>query len=151
MYRPTASPFASRLARGISFGVLSLLVTVALGCGGSKGSKDSVSGKVTTGGQPVSGEIVFTFADGKTLSSPIGEGGKYSIPGAPKGEAKVSVKGMGGIAGPAKGMPDGPKGVDMPAAGGGGVPPPGKYAKADNGLTYTVKGGDETKDFDLTP
>ena len=91
MYSPSASPIASRLARGISLGVLSLLVTIALGCGGSKGSKDSVSGKVTTGGQPVSGTIEFTFADGKTLASPIGEGGKYSILGATKEIGRAHV------------------------------------------------------------
>jgi len=47
------------------------LTAIALGgCGGSKGSKDGISGKVTSGGQAVSGEIVFTFSEARNSVLP---------------------------------------------------------------------------------
>lgn len=150
MYSPSAF---SLLSRRLALCSLALAVAVAVGCGGSKGSKDSVSGKVTSNNQPVSGLIEFTFSDGKMLASPLAPDGGYSIPAPPKGDAKVAVKGLGAPPGPGiKAGAEMPKGVDMPGGVGGGVQPPAKYGNpTTSGLTYTVKGGEEKKDFDLTP
>jgi predicted small secreted protein len=118
------------------------------GCGGGgKSGADSVSGKVTLGGQAVSGEIVFVGPDKKELASPIGKDGTYQISGASKGENQVLVRSMGG------GLVAPPKGGDKTTTAGGldGTPPPAKYAKPDNGLKFEVTGGKQEKNFELQP
>jgi len=129
--------------------LLAFGMVLAVGCGGSKGSKDAVSGKVTLNGQAVSGEITFVASDGKEFKSPLAMDGGYSVLNVPKGEAKISVKTLGGIAPPSKDVK-----AEMPGmpAGGSGVAPPAKYGNpATSGLTYTVKGGEEKHDITLTP
>ena len=148
MYSPSAF---SLLSRRLALCSLALAVAVAVGCGGSKGSKDSVTGKVTMNNQAVNGTIEFTFSDGKMIASPLAPDGGYAILGPPKGDAKVAVKGSGGSASMGPKGAEGPK-MDMASAAGGGVQPPAKYGKAEtSGLTYTVKGGEEKKDFELAP
>lgn len=139
----------SRLVRLMAALPLATALLFLAGCGGSKGAKDSVSGKVTLGDQTVAGEVIFTYSDGKEGRSPIGPDGFYSIPTPSKGEAKIAVKGMlGGTGTPTSG----PK-SDMPMPGAaGGVAPPAKYGRNEtSGLTYTVKGGEEKFDIPLTP
>lgn len=122
------------------------------GCGGGKGATDSVQGKVTMDGKPVSGEITFVCSDGKEFKSPLALDGGYFITAPAKGEAKIGIKGMSTGAAPKK--PDTKGGGELPGMGGAasGVAPPAKYADpAKSGLTYTIKGGNETHDITLTP
>lgn len=132
--------------------VLGLAASVFLmGCQGS-GADDEVKGKVTLNGKAVAGEISFHGTD-KTVSAPIGPDGSYTIKGAPRGKVKVSVKGFPGALAPKKEdtkikLPKLDGEVKTTAA--TGVSPPSRYASPDNGLTYDVQGGKETKDFTLT-
>jgi hypothetical protein len=128
--------------------LLSTLI-VGLGCG-TTGPKNTVSGKVTYKGSPVEGSITFVTSAGKEFTGPI-TGGTYFLNDTPPGEVRVSIKGppkMPGV------MPGKDKLPDLPAGKGPavqmGVSPPKKYESPENGLKYTVKGGKETKDFDLT-
>lgn len=119
------------------------------GCGGGKSKTESVSGKVTLEGKPVSGEITFVCSDGKEIKSPLAPDGGYSILNPAKGDAKIGVKSMGSAPPPTAGTKADITG--MPA-GGAGVPPPAKYGNpASSGLTYPVKGGEETHNIDLKP
>jgi len=78
---------------------------------------------------------------------------------AATGENNIQVKKMGaGLpkvgGGPAPVIPkdtkDSSKMTEMGKAA-GGAEPPEKYAAANNGLKYTVKGGKETFNIELTP
>lgn len=146
MNGPTASPAIRILT------VLSLAFAVALtsGCGGGgKSGKDQVSGKVTMGGNAVSGEITFIGSDGKEVKSPLAPDGGYQIIGLPKGKAEILItKGLASGGAPV------PKGAGempgMPAAGGGTLPP-ASYAKKGNGLSVDVTGGDQKHDITLNP
>jgi len=137
--------FLDRAARSLGL-VLALASLVwAAGCGGSKG-KNEVTGKVTLDGQPVVGNVVFVGSDGKEVMALIRPDGTYTIPEPPMGEVKIKVIGLVGLAPPGQGS------AAAPAAGAGasGVAPPEKYASADNGLTFNVTGGKQTKDLPLT-
>ncbi len=88
----------------MTLGILSL---TACGCGGSGGNPNlvKVSGKVSINGTAISqGMISFTSAKGDGYSSPIGNGGQYSLGnteteiGALPGEYKVMVVANDGIA-----------------------------------------------------
>ena len=144
MNGPTASPAIRILT------VLSLAFAVALtsGCGGGKSGKDQVTGKVTMGGNAVSGEITFIGSDGKEIKSPLGPEGNYQVSGLPKGKAEILVtKGLAAGAPVPKGAGEMP---GMPAAGGGTLPP-ASYAKKGNGLSVDVTGGDQKHDITLNP
>src|SRR5579859_4591549 len=67
-------------------------VVVAVGCTGK--SEPIVTGKVTTGGQNVAGQIGFVDANGKEYSGPV-SAGKYAVKNVPAGEYTVIVKGSG--------------------------------------------------------
>lgn len=128
---------------------LFLFVLALVGCskGGGDG-KNTVTGKVTQGGQPVAGTVTFIDSANKEFASPIGADGKYMVIGPATGQAKITVKGAGGglIA------PGGKDKDAAPGAGGvSGVAPNARYAKPDNGLTYEVKAGEQTHDIELKP
>lgn len=73
----------------IVFGVLVLLLPLAVGCGGGKGT---VSGTVTLDGQPLPvGNIAFLPSQGPGASGRI-EDGKYSVKGVPAGQVTVTVE-----------------------------------------------------------
>jgi hypothetical protein len=133
------------------FGLL-LLASFGMvtGCGGKSGDKNTmkseVTGKVTLGDKPVSGQVVFVYSDGKELVSPITGDGSYMLADPPTGSVKIYIRSMGGTVVP-KGGPDIPK--DAPG-GGGGVPAPPKYASAaTSGLTYEVKAGKQEHNIPL--
>ena len=124
--------------------VLFAATLCVVGCGDTKkgsGTTDIISGKVTLNGQAVSGQVVFVSTDGKEHLGPIGDGGSYSIPGVPKGPARIVVRAMPGGSS-VKG------GGDLPGMS-KGVAPPAKYAGVNNGLTFDVTGGPQTKDIEL--
>jgi hypothetical protein len=129
-------------------GALPVLVfALALaGCGGGPDGKNSVSGKVTHGGQPVAGTVTFIDGSNKEYASPISPEGKYLIPNLPTGPMKITVKGVPAVP-PGPGTKEAMPGVPTAS----GVAPSPKYAKPDNGLTYDVRAGEQTKDIDLKP
>jgi hypothetical protein len=137
--------------------VLPLVAAIAwvAGCGGGKSKTESVSGKVTLDGKPVSGEITFVCSDGKEIKSPLGTDGGYSILAPAKGEAKIGIKSMTAAVGGGKeaGKEGASKSAELPGMGGSsGAVPPAKYGNpASSGLTYTVKGGEEKHDITLSP
>jgi hypothetical protein len=147
--------FSSRgqLAYGL-FALFASLATAALsGCGPSKAS---ITGTVKFSGEPLpSGTITFTSDAGtKPVKGSAITNGKYTIPDFPAGPAKVSVvttpppTGRGAPPSGAPAMPM-PSGASAP---GKYVPIPQRYSSPDkSGLTYTVKSGENTKDFELTP
>jgi hypothetical protein len=142
-----------RLAYGLLAVVASLATAALSGCGPSKAS---ITGTVTISGQPLpSGTITFTSDAGtKPVKGSAITDGKYTITDFPAGPAKVSVV----TTPPPSGAGVPPPGVAaMPLPAGAGTPPgkyvpiPLKYSNPDkSGLTYEVKGGEQTKDFELT-
>jgi hypothetical protein len=137
-----------------SLAVLFVSTFALFGCsGGGGGPKDVVKGKVTLNGQPVSGQVVFIGPDKKEITALITLSGEYSIPSPPKGEYVILVKGMGvtpptGSKGGDKMKNDPTKDVSSPA---GGQAPPEKYSQPNNGLKFTVTGGEQTNNIELTP
>jgi len=150
---PGSRSWSARRHLGLGFGLLCAAVVLAAGC--AKKDKDSVSGKVTLGGQPVAGIVTFAY-DKSEISAPTTADGSYIFTAPPPGQVKVTVKplpgaGAGALAPPPKGGPDMPS---MPAgtASGQGVPPPAKYGSpATSDLSYEVKAGKQTYNIDLKP
>jgi hypothetical protein len=138
--------------------LLAAAVIVAAGCGGGKGAKSRVYGKVSLNGQPVKGTVFFIGTDGKQKESGIGPGGTYEIFDLPAGEVSILVKGFDKPAGEeAKPKLQEPKEKGkLPGAGSAmedaGVNPPSKNGKKDTSpLKYTVKGGSkEEHNIELT-
>jgi len=127
-------------------------ILVFAGCsgkdGGSSGSGDVITGKVTMNGQIVAGQLYFVGSDKKEIMSMIGPmDGSYQISNPPKGEGVFYIKAMGG---PSLVPPGGAKMPDVPST--GGVAAPAKYEKAaTSDLKFTVTGGKQTYDITLTP
>ncbi len=144
-----------RLAYGLLAVVASLATAALSGCGPSKAS---ITGTVKFSGEPLpSGTITFTSDAGtKPVKGAAITNGKYTITDFPAGPAKVTVvttpPPTGGGAAP-PGAPAMPLPTNASAAAPGKyVPIPQRYGSPDkSGLTYTVKGGEQTKDFELTP
>jgi hypothetical protein len=105
-------------------------LALAAGCeSGREAHPDSLSGKVTFKSQPVPyATIIVTGPDGRTAGGTTNEAGEYTIPSPPEGELKFHFP---------------PAGKKSPV--------PAKYAKANNGLSFTYTGGKQTYDIDLTP
>jgi hypothetical protein len=143
-----------RLAYGLLAVVASLAPAALSGCGPSKAS---ITGTVTFAGQPLpSGTITFASdAGSKPVKGSAITDGKYTISDFPAGPAKVSVVTTPPPnSGRVVAAPPGTPAMPMP----GGAAAPGKYvpiplrysAPEKSGLTYEVKGGEQTKDFDVT-
>ena len=148
--------------RSVSLLVAGLLLLV-VGCG----SRGTVTGTVSYKGQPIpAGTIVFTPDSGEpAVNAPIADG-KYTADKVPPGPAKVSVSSTvaegGGMTPmqmalqksggkPPEDMPEGARKLMEGAANAKkGIKIPEDYGDpAKSGLTYTVKGGKQTQDFDL--
>jgi hypothetical protein len=142
---------------------------VLAGCGAPQ--RATVKGKVTLGDKPLPvGNVMFTTKDNLTGTSVIDKDGNYAINDAPIGDVKISVsvptlppgglemmrrmKNNPGVKETQSVDPnDSSKRIgimgDIPE---NIVPIPDKYKDAaTSGLTYTVKGGEQTFDIKLTP
>jgi hypothetical protein len=121
-------------------------LTCLLSGSGCQQEPVTVSGKVTSGGKPVtSGYVVFHGAYGHVSSGPIGKDGTYSVAGVMPGEVRVSLGGAGDtMPGSAEATPRSPAlpvGKDRPR-----VPP--KYFKpATSDLKYTIASGNQQIDL----
>ena len=67
---------------------------------------------------------------------------------APKGQYQIIVRGMPATPVIRSPQPSGHAAPEVPKA---GVAPPVKYARTGNGLTFSVTGGKQTNDLELTP
>jgi hypothetical protein len=145
----SASSFSSILFRLSLQGLLLAVMVGALGCSkGGSGPKNAVSGKVTLGGKPVAGEVIFVGSGNKEVKALIATDGTYSVTDPAPGDNDVLVKSMllGGTAPPKDMMKD----MKAPV-GTGGTPAPAKYAQRGNGLKFTVTTGQQKYDIELTP
>jgi hypothetical protein len=136
--------------------VTGLWATLALslaGCGGPY--TGAVSGKVTYQGKPLPGGLVtFVHPDGRIGQGQIQEDGTYSVPKAPGGDVKVTVRTVPPI-------PAMPAAIRLPGGVGGGksetvypagkyTPIPKKYADVStSGLSLTVRRGSQEFDINL--
>ena len=128
-----------------------------VGCGGTPQS-GTISGTVTFQGTPITmGSVTFLCekATPKVHNSSI-ELGKYSFKNVPLGPVKVIIQSSPPPDAAPKVLP--PKGAEstmpkeVPIIKGPYVKIPAKYTREEtSGLTYTVIGGDQKKDFELTP
>jgi len=143
---PGGRPLRSvRLACGFLVLSVGLLVGVT-GCDSkSKDPANSVTGKVSLGGQQVDGEVVFVGTDGKQVPGPIKPDGTYIIVDPPQGEVKILVRPMGGGVGGAAVIQ--PK--DAPAMGGKNAPPAKYHSVTTTDLKYTVTSGKQKYDIEL--
>jgi hypothetical protein len=150
-------------ARCLASGVF---VLVAVFLGGCSKPPGSVSGRVSYKGKDLSyGTIVFVSQDNQVKQGDIDEDGSYKIENVPAGPAKVAVVverapeltggprmqagKMGGPAGEVAGDKNygksGRKTVKKST-----IQVPERYRDPEkSGLTYTVKSGQNQKDFDL--
>jgi hypothetical protein len=129
-----------------------------VGCGGGyKEAADSVTGTITVKGEKA-GAGTITFHGSKDVVGTITDG-KYKVDNPPIGQVKVSLRGIGGptVAEAAGKKLTGEAGKAVEGKGGlltagGGATIPKKYESPEtSGLTYEVKAGKTTKDFDLEP
>jgi hypothetical protein len=135
--------------------MLFLLGAFTLGCGG--GSKTAaVSGRVTYKGKPVpNASVSFTPVEGtgRAADGVTDSNGRYTLTtysasdGAPPGKYRIHVIAYG----PSRPPKPGETGSGMPGEMMPGDPViPTKYFKPDtSGLTYEVKRGSNTANFDL--
>jgi len=128
---------------------VSFIFSMAIGCGNKNvGYNDSVSGTVMLNGQPVSGEVVFQWANNKENVSLISPDGKYNIINPEKGKVNILVRKIGGTT-PTASLPPGASQLPGTTSTAVGVIPPVKYAKNTGELTFTVEGGKQTYNIEL--
>ncbi len=118
-----------------------------VGCGGSS-DKAIVKGKVTYKGAPVTGgTLTLAPASGPPLSVTIKADGTFQTSDIPTGQMGVGIDTDSIMAMPGGSMANPPKDVQMPKK----VVIPAKYKDPKtSGLTWDIKSGTNTKDFDLT-
>jgi len=109
---------------------------------------------VTLDGKPVAGEISFVGTSGEA-KAPLLDG-NYTVTNPPKGECNIVIQSLTMGGGPAIKPPPGMEKAGggtgtLSGTGAGGVPPPAKYGQPNNGLKFTVTGGKQTYDIQLTP
>jgi len=147
----------SRWAAGLAL----VAVFAVSGCGSSTGT---VTGTVKRKDGTVlkGGNVAFITSKGQSISSPIGEDGKYTVEKVPVGDAKITVETE--TLNPARKM-GGRKYSPPPSASGSTYTPPDPTAQAkryvpidpkfgEQGttpLTYTVKGGNQTFEITVDP
>jgi hypothetical protein len=134
-------------------GAVVFLLAALGGC--NPEGKNTISGKVTRGGQPVAGTVAFVDDANKEYASPIGPDGTYQVLNLPTGHMRILVRGNPAPARTAltavRGRVPGGKLPELPggAVVHGGVVPDKKYATPNGGLDVSVTGGDQTHDVEL--
>ena len=137
--------------RNKNFMLLSIgfVLIMSIGCGNKNvGYSDSVSGTVMLNSQPVSGEVVFQWANKKENVSLISPDGKYNIINPEKGQVSILVRKIGGTM-PTASLPPGASQLPGTTSTSVGVLPPIKYAKNTDELTFKVEGGKQTYNIEL--
>jgi hypothetical protein len=131
------------------------LLLIAIGCGGG-GNMSAVSGHVTYKGKPVpNADVTFTpeSAGGQPAAGRTGNDGRYALTTAIKGEGAMPGKYRIHIIarGPDRPLKPGEAGTGMPGEMMPGDPLiPRKYFASDSsGLTFEVKRGSNTANFEL--
>jgi hypothetical protein len=149
-----------RLALRLCQTAMASVALVALaGIGGCTNAapSDYVTGKVTFGDAPVTGEITFT-GNGKSEKAPLGPDGGYYIPNPPIGECKILIKEIPGMvftpSSAATGKETKKISTDLGDKGKAAmqmaVAPPKKYSLEANALSFEVKKGANKHDIVLT-
>ena len=136
----------TRRRRGLAILGIGLMALVSIGCQG----RGDVSGRVTFQGKPlVFGTVLFAASDGNSFQANIDKDGRYTVRGLRVGDARVAVN-----------SPN-PKGITLvykdpkkkpapyPDAPGWFAIPNRYETVATSGLTYTIKGGENTIDIEL--
>ncbi len=129
-----------------------LIVLGALGGLAGCGGKPVVTGRVTYKGEPLpGGEIHFITESGPSRSGVISDDGQFRVEGVPTGTVKVTISSErdegGGAGGSPLGSPTGA--AAKPVVRVSRIP--AKYnAVATSGLTFTISGGKQTIDIELT-
>jgi hypothetical protein len=135
-------------------GLVAVLAFAVTGCGGPYTGE--VSGTVIFNGVPLPGGIVtVVHPDGRIGQAQIRDDGTYSIPQAPGGDVRVTVKTVRPIPGmPASILPRGFGGGKSETVYPAGkyVPIPVRYGEPDkSGLDLKVKRGSQSFDINLAP
>lgn len=125
---------------------LAFVLLLIAGC--SSAPTNTLAGKVILDGEPVGGLLVLVTASGAELPA-IGTNpdGSYRVKDVPPGTYRVLVKRFPGAEGE---VPKDAR-AGLPAPLDRGKEPPPKYATVESGLTVTVTGGVQQKDFELVP
>ena len=151
---------AASAARFVAALTVFLCLTALTGCGDS--SKAAVSGKVTYKGAPVTGGTLTLYpTSGTPFPVNINANGTFNASDAPIGQMGVSISTDNVVSFQGYQMPPGvqpPKDVNSPAQPNidtsnapKKVEIPAKYKDPKtSGLTWDVKGGKQSKDFELT-
>jgi hypothetical protein len=155
----TLSDLGRRLAKPSAAGLL--LAFLALGCGGSNATVNTLEGKITYKGAEVTGgSIIFHPAGGGPIPGFIKADGTYIASDIPPGEVTVTID-TASVQNTGKPMISGgkaPSGNDASKYPGGdiqggakAVKIPAKYADRNkSGLKFTVGKGKNEKNFELT-
>ncbi len=134
------------MMRSLASSAAYLVLAGLMGCGGGSGSdKATVIGKVSYKGAPVTGGTLTLYsAEGAPYPVAIKADGTFNVSGVPVGQMGVAIDTGAAPAAPPAGSSGGqapPPHVDLPK----------KYKDPkSSGLTWDIKGGKNTKDFDLT-
>jgi hypothetical protein len=138
MFDVGSSGLTQRYFAIVAVGIFANILATG-GCGPNRvqrADRAAVTGTVTYMGKPVSGGIVtFTSAsNGATADCMLKSNGKFAVGDVPQGEVKVTID---------------PESI-KPELGSRYVQLPAKYLSAQtSGLSFDVKPGDNTADFDL--
>ena len=148
---------AARAVRSLASVGVCITMAALIGCGGDSG-KATVAGKVTYNGAPLTaGTISLCPASASPIPIPIKTDGTFVASDVPVGPMTVAIasgpEGYRPAGGPLP--PGAPVTAGSTGASQGPTPPvvniPAKYADPKtSGLTWEVKGGKNTKNFDLT-
>jgi hypothetical protein len=133
-----------------------LLLSVTIGCGGGGSGAAAVSGKITHKGKPLAkANVSFTPVDGASRAAAglTDESGYYKLgtfstsDGALPGKYRVAIIARG----PDRPLKPGEMGSGMPGETmpGDALIPMKYFAPDSSGLTFEVKKGSNTADFDL--
>jgi hypothetical protein len=130
----------------VRLGCLAVVLLLAGGCGGGRGS---LSGKVSSRGKLVSsGSVLVQASDGTTQSVVIQEDGTYTIPDLPVGVVLLAVNSPNPQTSPPVVDKFGPR--KPPPANPKWFPIPEQYGDpSSSGLTHTLHRGANTYDIEL--